>query len=523
MRTLPCTLLSWLALAAALPAQATQMVSVDQSGGPANGLSILPEVSANGRYVVFQSAASDLVPGDTNGVMDIFVRDMLTGVTTRVSISSLGFQANGSSGNPSITDDGQTVVFRSDATNLVPVDTNGQPDVFLRDMQSGQTFRMNPSWDGNQANGPSGIPRISGNGHFLVFWSLATNIVKNDLNGQGDAFLFNRLNGGMEIVSLSDTEAQGNLPSEFPAVSRDGRFVAFRSSATNLVTGDTNGKMDIFVRDRSLKTTRRASISSGGVQGNGDSDIARVSDDGRFVAFISHSSNLVSGDANASADVFHHDFLTGATIRVNPNNPSRSWLSDLSADGLQVLYFSFLSGSFQEFLKNLANGEEILVSQAASGGNGNSNSTEGSLSPDGRFSVFGSYASNLVQGDSNSTQDVFLHDNTATQVNTITLSGPTAINTGSRFTYSWTNAPASSIWTLYASSKKNGATIQGHPFDIGPKLKKLGSGTNDSAGSGSWLSPKIANKFSGRIFFLEVGAFKNGQVFDSNFLKVQIL
>jgi len=521
MKTLPFALLSWLALAAALPAQAIQMVSVDQFGGSANSQSLNPDVSANGRYVAFMSDASDLVPGDTNGTTDVFVRDTLTGLTTRASVSSSGVQGNGFSWNPAISGDGQTVVFSSVATNLVTVDTNGQRDIFLHDMQTGQTFRMSFAWDGTQSNGLSEWGDISEDGVFVVFYSAATNIVKNDFNGQGDVFLFNRMNGGMEIVSLSDTEAQGNQMSWIPKVSGNGRYVAFQSSATNLVNGDTNGQTDVFVRDRTLKTTRRASLGSGGVQANGQSFDPRVSDDGRFVAFNSQASNLVSGDSNARADVFHHDLLAGTTVRVNPNNPTDSYISDLSADGLQVL---FSTGSpQQEILRNVASGQETLVSQAASGGSGNADSRRGGLSPDGRFAAFESLASNLVQSDFNPMKDVFLHDNSAVQVNTITLSGPTTINTGSRFTYSWTNAPASSIWILYTSGKKNGATIQGHPFDIGPKLKKLGSGTNNSAGSGSWLSPKIGRKFSGRSFFLEVGAFKNGQVFDSNFLKVQIL
>ncbi|MFQ5748192.1 MAG: TolB family protein [Planctomycetota bacterium] len=525
MRTLPCTLLSWLALAAALPAQATQMVSVDQAGGPSNGLSEDTDVSSNGRFVVFESLASDLVPGDTNGVRDIFLRDMLTGVTTRVSVSSLGFQANGNSWNPSITDDGQTVVFGSDATNLVPVDTNGQRDIFLKDMQSGQLFRMNPSWDGNQANQFSGFPHISGNGHFVVFFSLATNLVRNDLNGvEGDIFLFNRIFNGIELVSQNDSGVQGNLASANPFISQDGRYVVFSSVATNLVNGDTNGQQDVFVRDRTLKTTRRASVGTGGFQANGSSVIGHVSDDGRFVAFCSSATNLVSGDTNGVRDIFHHDFLTGSTVRVNSNASGFSNLGDLSADGLKVLFSEQNSGSPREaWLVDIGSGTLTLVSSSMSGGNANGASHVGRLTPDAKFSVFFSSSNELTPNDTNNSTDVFLHDNTAAQVNTITLSGPTAINTGSRFTYSWTNAPAFSTWTLYASGKKNGATIQGHPFDIGPKLKKLGSGTNNSAGSGSWLSPKIASKLSGRIFFLEVGAFQNGQVFDSNFLKVQIL
>jgi hypothetical protein len=236
-------------------AQVTQRVSVDSSCAQANNVSGIyrVSVSAHGRYVAFASQATNLVPGDTNGFGDVFVRDRLSGTTERVSLDSGGAQGNSASYDPSISADGRFVAFVSDAINLVPGDTNGKPDIFVRDRQSGRTERISVNSAGAQGDDQSAIPSISADGRFVAFASQATNLVPGDTNGLMDVFVHDRLSGLTERVSVDSFGAQGNGISALfgLSISADGRFVAFESYASNLVHGDTNGYEDVFVHDRS--------------------------------------------------------------------------------------------------------------------------------------------------------------------------------------------------------------------------------------------------------------------------------
>jgi len=248
---------------------ATERVSVTSdgtqgngaSGGPATGLLAIgvPAISADGRFVVFPSNATNLVAGDTNGSTDVFVRDRQTGVTERVSVASDGTQGNLASGVPAISADGRFVAFVSNAI-IVAGDTNGATDVFVRDRQTGVTERVSVASDGSQGNGASGsslvgVPAISaGDGRFVGFASNASNLV-TDTNGATDVFLHDRQTGATERVSVASDGTQGNGMSGFPAISADGRFVAFASNADNLVTSDTNGAFDVFVRTTPPSTT----------------------------------------------------------------------------------------------------------------------------------------------------------------------------------------------------------------------------------------------------------------------------
>src|SRR5438445_496038 len=219
-------------------AQTTVRVSVASDGTEGNDVSLGSALSADGRFVAFDSAATDLVAGDTNGVSDVFVHDRQTGTTERVSVASDGTQGNDASFYSALSADGRFVAFDSDATNLVAGDTNGTTDVFVHDRQTGTTERVSvASGGGTQGNGKSG-------GFFA-----------------------------------------------FPALSADGRFVAFQSDAPNLVAGDTNGTTDVFVHDRQTGTTERVSVASGGSQGNGCSAGPVLSADGRFVAFHRPATN----------------------------------------------------------------------------------------------------------------------------------------------------------------------------------------------------------------------------------------
>jgi hypothetical protein len=285
----------------------TRRVSVSSAGAQGNLDSNYAAISADGRFIAFLSAASNLVPGDTNGVEDVFVRDMKLRKTTRVTVSSAGVQGDAAATYVppgSISNDGRFVVFESSATNLVPDDTNAMTDVFVRDRKLKTTRRVSLGPAAAQADSASGAPTISGNGRIVVFYSQATNLVPGDTNGTLDIFTRDRGTNTTRRVSVGSGGAQANGFSGDPYASANGRWVAFNSIASNLVPGDTNGVSDVFVRDRKLGKTKRVSVSSSRGQGNGHSPSGIISGDGRFVVFESYATNLVQGDANALKDIF---------------------------------------------------------------------------------------------------------------------------------------------------------------------------------------------------------------------------
>lgn len=308
----------------AMPGTTTR-ASVATGGTEANNPSELPSVSADGRFVSFFSGASNLVAGDTNGNPDVFVRNLADGTIERISVATDGTQAAGSSDYSSISADGRFVAFYSTATNLVNGDTNATSDIFVRDRQTNTTTRVSVADNGTQGNGSSDTPSISADGRFVAFSSTASNLVSNDTNGLLDVFVHDRQSKTTERVSVPSAGGQANGVSAWPSISADGRFVAFLSSASNLVSGDTNGFDDVFVRDRQTGTTGLISKGLGGAAANGSSNSPSISADGRYVAFSSLASNLVSGDTNGGTDVFVYDRQTAAII-----------LASVAADGIRA-------------------------------------------------------------------------------------------------------------------------------------------------------------------------------------------
>jgi len=295
-----------------LSANRTIRVSVASDGTEANGASYDAKISANGNAIVFRSWASNLVPDDTNGVSDIFVRvlnDLDSGTTVRVSVADDGSEANGGSWAPSISADGRFVAFESVASNLVPNDTNDTQDIFVRDLTANRTYRVSVAADGTEANGPSWGAAISADGRFVAFWSLASNLVPDDNNDARDVFVYDMQTHQIVRVSVNASGIEGDDNSWAPAVSADGGIIAFYSDATNLVDGDANGVADVFVYDAATGTLTRISVAADGQEGNGPSKYPAVSGDGRFVAFWSEASNLVPNDTNGLADVFRVDLL----------------------------------------------------------------------------------------------------------------------------------------------------------------------------------------------------------------------
>jgi Tol biopolymer transport system component len=403
--------------------RATTRVSLASDGTQGNNFSSSPSISADGRYVAFESKASNLVGGDTNDVYDIFVHDRQAGTTTRVSLASDGTQGNQNFWAPSLSADGLHVAFTSYADNLVSEDTNGSSDVFVHDRQTGVTTRISLASDGTQGNENSWDPSVSADGRFVAFESSASNLVSGDTNGARDIFVRDRQTSITTCVSLASDGTQGNGNSVLPSLSADGRFVAFHSIASNLVNGDTNDVWDVFVHDRQTGVTTRVSLASDGTQGNGNSVLPSLSADGRFVAFESLASNLVSGDINDARHIFVHDRQTGVTTRVSlasdgAQGNGDSFDSSISTDGRFVAFESLASnlvsgdtnGARDVFVRDRQTGITTRVSLASDGAQGNGDSFDPSLSADGRFVAFVSDTDNLVSGDTNGVWDVFVHD-----------------------------------------------------------------------------------------------------------------
>ena len=372
--------------------QPTTRVSVASSGAEGNRYSYWPAISTDGRYVAFSSDSSNLVAGDTNGTWDVFVRDLATSQTTRVSVASGGAEGNSDSYYTAISADGRYVAFLSSASNLVAGDTNGAGDVFVRDLATSQTTRVSVASSGAEGNSYSYDPAISADGRYVAFRSYASNLVAGDTNGTWDVFVRDLATSQTIRVSVASDGAQGNGRSEGAVISADGRYVAFHSYAYNLVAGDTNNTNDVFVRDLATSQTTRVSVASDGAEGNSNSDYPAISADGRYIAFYSHANNLVAGDTNGAGDVFLRDLVTNQTTRVS-----------VASDGAQ----------------------------------GNSDSARPAMSVDGRYVAFYSAASNLVAGDTNGVPDIFVWDRlagssgpTATPTATATnTAAPTATNT----------------------------------------------------------------------------------------------
>lgn len=292
----------------------TEMVSVDSIGIQGNSISERSTISRDGRYVAFASDAGNLVGNDNNATRDIFVHDRMNGTTERVSVSSTEAEANGYSHEGAISGNGRYVVFESDASNLVPGDGNGVRDIFLRDLVAGTTELVNLDSSEIQGNSAGVQARISADGRYVVFVSVATNLVPNDTNGFPDVFIRDRKTGTTELVSVSTAGIQANNTPCFQGnrctgVSDDGRWVVLVSEASNLVSGDTNGFADVFVRDRLGSTTQLASMDSNGIQGNHIADQAAIAGNGGLLTFASHANNLVGDDTNGVDDIFVRDVV----------------------------------------------------------------------------------------------------------------------------------------------------------------------------------------------------------------------
>lgn len=366
-----------------------ERVSVTSDGAEANDNSGSPSVSADGRYVAYGSNATNLVPGDTNGVTDIFVFDRDTNTTERVSVASDGTQANDYSAEPSISADGRFVTYSSGASSLVPGDTSGY-DIFVFDRQTETTTRISVPTDATEMFYQCFNPSISADGRFITYDSNASSLVSGDTNGTTDVFMFDRQTNTTTRLSVASDGAEANASSDDPSISADGRFVTYSSQASNLVSGDTNGTGDVFVLDRQTGTTTRVSTAIDG------------SDDGGFQPEISANGQFVSYSRGLQG-VFVFDRLTNTTTVASEGT---GFHSSISADGRFVTYDNVFTDRPNDttdvFLFDRLTNTITTISEA------NNLSGGPSISADGSFLAYSSNATNLVPGDTNGAHDVFV-------------------------------------------------------------------------------------------------------------------
>ena len=343
---------------------ATTHVATSLSGGYANGQSFNPRFSGDGSKIAFTSDASDLVAGDTNGATDVFVKDLATGVITRVSTTASGGEI-GDRGSylEAISADGTKVIFDNDGSVLDAANTTGVNNLYLKDLTTGTVTRLAAPATG-EANGDSYQASFSPDGTKVLFASDADNLVSGDTNHSTDVFVEDLATGAITRVSQSTSGEQADDASLYAVWSPDGTKVAFVSYADNLYPGDTNFRKDIFIKDLATGHVERVGVPPYPAEGNGNVFGAiQFSPDGTKLMFASSSTNLVASDTNGVADVFVEDLITGAITRV---------------------------------------------STGASGQQADGYSTVGAFSPDGKWIAFTSTAGNLGQDGSPGEQDVFI-------------------------------------------------------------------------------------------------------------------
>jgi Tol biopolymer transport system component len=421
----------WLVVAAPAFGATAERISVSPAGEQGNGASFSAAMSADGRYTAFVSYASNLAPRDTNDACDVFVRDNSTGAVELVSVSSADEQVVTQSClvRPAISADGRFVAFHSDAAGLVPNDTSTNSDIFVRDRELGTTERVSVGSDGETALGNgtqyavSLNPAISADGRFVAFMSSGRNLIAGREVHETHVYVRDRTTRTTEIVSERPDGQSTNGPADEPSLSADGRYVAFMSQSEGLVPGDDNLGPDVFVRDRATGTTEAVSVSSAGalpkyILGRPESAQPSISADGRYVAFSSNARDLVPGDGDGDVDIFVRDRVGGTTRMTSvtatgePAAGGSSERPSISADGRHVAFHSDAGnlspgggfGTLDIILFDAASG---VTKPLTIGRDGGDNSIFPSLTADGSQVAFASLNSDLVPNDTNGVIDVF--------------------------------------------------------------------------------------------------------------------
>lgn len=421
------TLAAWL-LAGAAPAAlaaSTERVSVTSAERQQNGSTDGPlSVSGDGRIVLFSSTATNLVPGVGDGdTRVLYVRDRRAGTTTLAVVNARGEPGDvQEAANLFVSRNGRFISFSTGASNLVPGYTPGTFEHFLRDLRTGKVERAVQGTNGRVPNRGGSVTALSADGRYVVFSSRSTNLSSGEGRG-ANVYVRDRTTNVTTLETVAPdggpADQTGGSGSFANAITPDGRYVAFGSTANTLVVGDTN-RDDVFVRDRTAKRTRLVSVAAGGGPADGSNFRPFISDDGNIVAFSSEASNLVAGDTNKEYDAFVRDLRAGRTTRVSLSSAGAqgngdSSVTGLSADGRYVLFESTASnlvpkdtnGVDDVFLHDRRTGRTTRVSVSTAGKQGNNYSIASELSADGSTAVFWSEATNLVPGDDNGQSDAF--------------------------------------------------------------------------------------------------------------------
>jgi Tol biopolymer transport system component len=414
-------------LPAGLAAQVIERISLDSHEQQGTGASWVPQstrvVGANGRFVVFSSDAADLVPNDGNGVSDVFLRDRQLGTTTRISVNKDdGGDASGKSHTPSINSSGRFIAFASLAGDLVEGDENGFLDVYVYDKIADEMVRASVAASIGEPNGDSKDPYISGDGRYVTFSSAATNIVAEGANVNVDIYVRDLFLGETTKVSVRPDGVFTELNSWNPAISADGSHVVFTSGDNGLVPGDIEGPQDVFVRNLGSWDIERVSVSTGGGESNERNGVAAINSDGSVVVWWSRADNLVENDDNGQDDIFVRDRVADTTSRINVSSAGEqasnggSYHVSITDSGRFVVFLSdannLVDGDFNErgdiFSHDRVTGITRRHSLTPSSAGGNDYSRTPSVSPDGMYIAFESLASDFVSDDDNLAQDVFL-------------------------------------------------------------------------------------------------------------------
>lgn len=423
----------------------TTVVSVDEQGYVGLFPSSQPAISVNGRYVAFTSTY--LVSADTTVTDDVYVHDRQTGKTCLGSVASDGMLGNGWSHSPDISGDARYIVFVSVADNLVADDTNGANDVFLHDRQTGQTSRISVNSAGDEVSWDSRTPVISADGRYIAFGSWGD--FETGLVTEGyDLFLHDRQTGQVSLVSATYDGSTNLNNANNPFISANGDYTLFWAYGSTFAPGDTNGSADLFLYDRRANELSLVSVNSDGEQGNQDSYAGSVTDDGRYVTFASIANNLVTNDANGFVDIFLHDRQTGDTIRISnglggAETNEDSAMPRISADGRYITFSSTASNLVANdindrddiFVYDRDTEESSLVSLSTSGVQSNESSFASDVSADGQHIAFQSEADNLVTGDDNGNDDIFVRS--LSELTTLTSTLSLNFDTGRPGSFFW--------------------------------------------------------------------------------------
>lgn len=571
----------------------TTLVSVNTNGVAGNSSSTVRGISADGRYVVFSSYSFDLVNADYNGSEDVFVRDMVSNVTLLVSRTPGGDVGNSGSFHPVISGDGVYVAFESYATDLTTATKSGDyVDVFVRNLTNGMMRLV--SFRNGSTNGPSvdsydaaisytgnvtsftgdpesgGIgeslmalsgsidysdiwahtftsnttelvsvsafsatgnsysydPKVSADGNHVVFVSVAENLASGDTNQTADVFLYNLTNQTITIVSLNlSNTSSGNGYSDVPDVSADGRYVAFYSTASDLVAGDTNNVGDIFRRDLLMSTTALVSVGGSGL-GNHESYDPDLTPDGRYLAFETTATNLFANDLNGTIDDVVLRDMTGSGVELISVNATGSGSGSgtsydpvISDDGRFVAYESFATnlvngdtnGLFDVFVRDRVLGTNLLCSRDLSGtGSGSLESYDPIISGNGQIVVFFSHATNLVAGDTNNSSDLFAFNTATHTVQLITRALDGGMASDGSYNYSISADGRYVAFESYATNlvANDGNGANGDIFlrDLLTGTTALISGACDGSGSGNSYSSNPQLSADGRYITFQSAA-----------------